>query len=390
VVFTAGMNDRDQGLGAFLSALCTQPDVQLDPLLSTPDVQQVFAQAQQDAQGGACGPGAAPPAMIPPPGIEPTPSNLGPSASGPRDIDNECPPGVVCNSDGSTKGPTDFARFFFNLQFAAGFAWVAPGMKTDSGPPPGEIFVQREVVTDSSDDGFINEMDDIAPEDMNIDVAQRSFFNEASAWVPDADSFDDFERVDMATGRIEVPRGVTSLSSSCGADGTETGPMDLTDPITQEPIFAEMEPSSYCARVPKSGFVVNPALRLNAGYFLSDTFALSIPFRFQFDAGKGSLSHMLIGLRGELLFSEMESATGVPVSWFFGATYGQVQAKPPPKDPKRAAPFVISGPFGFHTGINVRIRIMRNFGFIVSPEVDVLLPDFLINADLSGGVEAAF
>ena len=39
--------------------------------------------------------------------------------------------------------------------------------------------------------------------------------------------------------------------------------------------------------------------------------------------------------------------------------------------------------------MNIRFRIHRNFGFIVSPEVDVQLPDFLFNADLAGGVEAA-
>ena len=56
----------------------------------------------------------------------------------------------------------------------------------------------------------------------------------------------------------------------------------------------------------------------------------------------------------------------------------------------RAAPYVTSGPFGLHTGVNVRFRVHRNFGFIVSPELDLQLPALLFNADLSGGVEAAF
>src|SRR5262245_27764314 len=38
VVYVAGMSDRDRGLTAFVSAMCMQGDVQLDPLLSTPDV----------------------------------------------------------------------------------------------------------------------------------------------------------------------------------------------------------------------------------------------------------------------------------------------------------------------------------------------------------------
>lgn len=49
VVHVAGASDHDQGLAAFTSALCMQPDAQLDPLLSTPDVQQVFIQAQSEA-----------------------------------------------------------------------------------------------------------------------------------------------------------------------------------------------------------------------------------------------------------------------------------------------------------------------------------------------------
>ena len=94
VVMVAGFGDRDQGLSAFVNAVCFQPDVQLDPLLSTPDVQQVFAQAQQDAQRGACGP--APQGPGGPPQLMPTPSTAPPSVmdSGPQVEDVECPPGV--------------------------------------------------------------------------------------------------------------------------------------------------------------------------------------------------------------------------------------------------------------------------------------------------------
>ena len=123
VVFVAGMSDRDQGLSAFVSAVCFQPDVQLDPLLSTPDVQEVFAQAQQDAQRGrlrwpAPGPGG-------PPQLMPTPSTAPPTVmgGGPQVSTQECPPGVVCDGDRDrATGPKDFARFFFNVQLAGGFS----------------------------------------------------------------------------------------------------------------------------------------------------------------------------------------------------------------------------------------------------------------------------
>jgi hypothetical protein len=388
VVLVAGQNDRDQGLAAFLSAVCIQPNVQLDPLLSTPDVQLVFGQAQQDAQGGACGPGAA---AAPPPQqayIQPGPQAMAPQVAGPR-MDEECPPGVICNAgEGGAAGPTDWARGFFGVELAAGFALVRTGMKADSKPPPGDIFRSQVVETDSNGDTFIDGNDDEDKDGMP-DTATRYLFDPKSAWVPDADSFDDLESVDANTGRIEIPRGITPLSTSCAADGKRSGPTDVKDMKTGMN-FTTLEPSRYCVRVVKPGMVTNLAIRLNPGYWITRSFALSIPFRFQFNAGKGSLSHMLIGLRGELMFSDQTKATGFPVSWFFGATYGQIQAKPPPKDPKRPAPYAVSGPFGVHTGVNVRFRIHRNFGFIISPEVDVMVPDFLFNIDLAGGVEGAF
>jgi hypothetical protein len=390
VVLVAGQNDRDQGLAAFLSAVCIQPNVQLDPLLSTPDVQLVFGQAQQDAQGGACGPGAgqAPPAQQQP-YIQPGPAMMAPAVSGPRN-DEECPPGVVCNGgEGGEVGPSDWARGFIGLELAAGFAMVRTGMKADSKPPPGDIFKSQVVEADTNGDGFIDGKDDVDPMDMMPDTKERFLFDPKSAWVPDADSFDDLESVDPNTGRIEIARGKTPLSTSCAADGKRSGPIDVKDSRTGAN-FTTLEPSSYCVRVVTPGMVTNLAIRLNPGYWITRSFALSVPFRFQFNAGKGSLSHMLIGLRGELMFSDQTKATGFPVSWFFGGTYGQIQAKPPPKDPKRAAPYAVSGPFGVHTGVNFRFRIHRNFGFIISPEVDVQLPDFLFNADLAGGVEGAF
>jgi hypothetical protein len=382
VVYVAGMNDRDQGLTAFVSAVCMQPDVQLDPLLSTPDVQQVFVQAQQDAQGGACGPGAAmaPPVQggMPQQGY-PSPADAAASGYGGPRSDVECPPGVICDAAGAgeAKGPSNFARGFFNLQLAVGSSLVGQGMKADSKPKNwmSEVYQPAMLVPfDSNGDGMIDDKDT---------PVTRYLFDDASAWVPDADSFDDYPK----DGGVDV-RGRSPLSTKCAADGKASGPPDIKGKNGM--LYATREPSSYCVRVEKTGFVTGMALRLNPGYFVSKRFALSVPVRIAFNAGKGSMANLLIGLRGEVLFSPMDKATGVPISWFFGATYGQIQAKPPPKDPKRPAPYVMSGPLGLHTGVNVRIRVHRNFGFIVAPEVDVMLPNILLNFDVSGGVEAAF
>ena len=100
---------------------------------------------------------------------------------------------------------------------------------------------------------------------------------------------------------------------------------------------------------------------------------------------------MLVGLRGELLFSRMTQPTGPAISWFFGATYGQIQARPAaPQNSTVEGPYAISGPVGVDTGLNIRLRLHRNFGVIISPEVDLLLPALMPHADLSAGIETAF
>ena len=228
------------------------------------------------------------------------------------------------------------------------------------------------------------------------------FFNDTSAWVPDKDSFDDYIQyredengnaiIDPGTMMpiVAVERARTPVPGNCSADGTVTGP---TDPNVKDPdgnAFTTLLPSKYCVRVEQPGIVSNMALRLNVGYFLSDSFALSLPVRFQFNAGESSFSHMLIGLRGEVLFAPATTATGLLAGFFFGATYGQIQVKPPPKDPTRPAPYAKSGPAGAHVGVNVRYRFIRNFGLVASPEVDVQFPGLLFNMDLMLGAEGAF
>ncbi|HMI93840.1 MAG TPA: hypothetical protein VK509_20845 [Polyangiales bacterium] len=397
VVQITGFNDPNQGVAAFVAAFCTQPDVQLDPLLSTPDVAQAFAQAQQDAQSGACGPAPGPqqpgqPQLMP---QQVPPGPVGPGYEGGygSGADTECPPGVVCNTDGSVRERTDFARFFVNVQLGAGFAYVGSGMEADSAPTFDEIF----------DPTLVDNWDMV---DMMTGVPgkiMRNFFDLSSAWVPDKDSYDDYIDfrlnpngtlfIDPGTMMPDetVPRGRTPAPGNCSADGTATGPLDVQNPEAAEGIlFTEYMPSKYCVRVEQPGIVANLALRGNFGYFLSDSFALSLPLRFQFNAGTSSFSHMLIGLRGEYLFSPPTTATGFLAGFFFGATYGQIQVKPPPKDPLRAAPYAKSGPVGAHVGVNLRYRLHRNFGLIVSPEVDVQFPGFLFNMDLMGGAEGAF
>lgn len=393
LVYVAGMNDQEQGLAAFVNALCIQRDVQLDPLLSTPAVKQVFAQAQKDAGAGACGPDAAPPAASgearpKQPEVDLTvPQDSVPSDSSAveSDTEAECPPGMKCSGRGGEDEADDTAsydlpRFFFSAQLVGGFSLLRSGMEADTDAPT--LYSMPERTSD-----VYKVMPSPNP---NAPTDTRYLFNTESPWVPDADSFDDLE--DPQKGLM---RGRTPLSANCTGDGKYSGPMPMVDGvIVTDPLnrpYTTMTPSNYCVRVATPGFVPNLALRANLGYWVSDSIALSIPFRYQFAAGKGSLSHMLVGVRAEVRLARVTQPTGTSLSWFLGATYGQIQARPAaPTNSSVVGPYAISGPFGLHTGLNIRVRVHRNFGFILSPEVDLQIPALMLHGDLSGGIETAF
>lgn len=75
VVYVGGLGDAEGAGAYFLAAVCADPQVQLDPLTSTPDVQAAFADAQGQAQSGGCGDAApAGPAELAP--VEAAPGQL--------------------------------------------------------------------------------------------------------------------------------------------------------------------------------------------------------------------------------------------------------------------------------------------------------------------------
>jgi hypothetical protein len=65
----------------------------------------------------------------------------------------------------------------------------------------------------------------------------RVFFDDTSCWIPDADSFDDYEDVNLG-----IPRGTTPVSLSCAADGIETGPLQFE--ASGDPM--DLLPSRWC------------------------------------------------------------------------------------------------------------------------------------------------
>ncbi len=281
--------------------------------------------------------------------------------------DSDCQPGLfcedgVCNIPGAGEWSDDyggegiagrvgtFARMYFNIGFTLGASLVGDGMIAD-GPPPGDPNGPLE--SDQSQAFWV--------------FTQDGQFRTDKAWVPDADSIDNYNQTaDLVTG------------SSCPADGIVT-------------VFPQL-PSRYCARVDPGGLIMSPALRLSLGYFLTERFAVAGVFRFQFEAGEGSLSAILLGGRAEFMVYGAGQPKGFMASIFAGGTVGQIQPRPlPPEGLGRGdVPFIVSGIAGGHVGGNLRYRFHRSFGVLASPEVDIQLPTFLLNIDLTFGVEASF
>jgi hypothetical protein len=92
-------------------------------------------------------------------------------------------------------------------------------------------------------DAFDFDMDGV-PDDFNGDGLpdNRFYFDDRAAWLPDADSFDDYENLELG-----IPRGVTPVPGDCPADGIATGPLDLFDAAGRRR-FADFRPSRCCRR----------------------------------------------------------------------------------------------------------------------------------------------
>jgi hypothetical protein len=100
-------------------------------------------------------------------------------------------------------------------------------------PPPMElIFEVIELQKDVNGDGQLDGQDHDAS-GMPI-LETRYFFNDAYltsvCLIPDQDSFDDYENVELGIGR-----GTTPLATGCRADGIVTGPL-----------HDELYPSKWC------------------------------------------------------------------------------------------------------------------------------------------------
>jgi hypothetical protein len=392
IVYVGGLGDNDGGVRYFVDALCADPSAQLDPLTSTPDIQSVFQVAAARVQQQGCGKGSAPSAGAPraapnvSPGAAaatmPEEEPAGPGVN--QDIDKELPPGWGAgNSDGAA---SDFKRAFFQMGLALGLPWVGPGMLADRRAPTDQVFVHADTGGKiANPEAYIASkhpevlrfpglifVDGMDREIIDPNTGQNVGVQQQNAWEPDRDSYDGYVN----------PQGQPEpfTPSSCAADGVETGP--------GKP--AGLYPSQYCVRVNKSGFAPQAALRAAFGYFVTRDFSLAALTRFQFSAGQGTLSHLLLGVRAEYMFTKT-TARGLMVSGFIGGTIGQIQAQPSTPGARGDEPWIKSGLQGAHIGSNIRYRFTNNLGIYMSPELDMQFPDFLWNIDLTIlGAEVAF
>lgn len=391
IVYIGGLGDNDGGVRYFADALCADPNAQLDPLTSTPDIQSVFQVAaarvqQQGCPGGApnIAPGAAAGTM---PMQQQPMQPMGPQGAPPPNMDQELPPGWGGTPDTEGKAK-DFRRGFVQLGFTLGLPYIAPGMLADRPPPKDRVFIDYQNGGRVADpEQFIKDgrQSDLrfpgAPfGDGKVDpvTGQDLGIQQQNAWEPDRDSYDGY-----INPMTNAPEAFTS--SACPGDGKDTGP-----PYNGVDRPYGLYPSRYCVRVNKPGFAPALAMRAALGYFITRDVSLALLMRFQFSAGKGSFSNMLLGARAEYMFTKTK-ARGLMVSGFIGGTFGQIQAQPSASNSTGDEPWIKSGLGGAHIGSNIRYRFTENIGFFMAPEFDVQFPTFLWNIDLTVlGGEFAF
>jgi hypothetical protein len=475
IIYVGGLSDNAAGLDAFVKALKEDPNVEPDPLVSTPEIQQVYTLAKRKAGVGGGGGKAPPPAQGPVEGnleheppteqlsqtavpvyvkagdlpvasmkvfyrslgmpqpksaelkkmgdgwgvlipctdvFEPnveyfivalddegaqvgnagTPQNpvsvpivterSTPPAALPGEAppsqcsgDEECPPGMpgckgngglgdTCrqdkdcgeglycsdnfcatgersddDDDGDDSGEKK-PRLYIDVTGGVGLAYVGQGMQADAAPP-------QSVAKAACNVAYGNPANTPGPNcvtsDMSPDLKKAQKYTEDRGWSCDV---------------IASPDGGITLKNCTVAIQTP-------------------------------GFVPTPILNVAIGYYITDRFSLGVTGRIQFGSGEGSLAGIFAGVRGEYLLTA-PVAKGFHTGLLFGVGGGRIQAQPPAQTKGAEGPYVTSGPLGVQLGMRLGYRFTRNFGVVLSPAANFMLPAFLFDLDLAGGVQVAF
>ena len=127
IIYIGGLGDNDGGVRYFADALCADPNAQLDPLTSTPDIQSVFQVAAARVQQQGCprnGPNVAPGAAAGTMPMQQMPMQQQQYQGAPaqQSMEGELPPGWGAQE--STNKGKDFKRAFVQLGFTIGMPWV--------------------------------------------------------------------------------------------------------------------------------------------------------------------------------------------------------------------------------------------------------------------------
>jgi hypothetical protein len=143
-----------------------------------------------------------------------------------------------------------------------------------------------------------------------------------------------------------------------------------------------------CVRVMQSGVLPVMGLRLAVGHYILPRLALAGTMRLGFAGGEGVMNQWMVGARAQYLFTSLE-ATGFNAAAFFGGSVGQIQTRPRQGEDVWDI-FASPGLGSVQLGAVLGYRILRNFGFQLTPELHVFVPSGNVVLDLTVGIEAAF
>lgn len=445
IVAVGGFGDNSAGLQHFVDAIEADPNVELDPLSSTPDIQSVFTLARSRAGGGSTnnnntnngevieiqrptGPGQIPhrpvteqlnntalPIFVDVPGN----ASVGGisvfyKAPGMRDFRQvemrrmeggyglELPCAeimaplvsyyvVARDEDGETMGTAGDAETPFSVQIVSQRSMPPPALP---GAPPPEQCTDTECppgMSGCSDGGTAGLGDTcVTSQDCRSGLSCEDNFCIAGDFEEPGETDDgDMPRFFLDAG---FSLGLGYATSGGSADSAPPAGSSITESqyaSYQDNTHPDCDAldGQFCVRLEQPGFLLAYALRFTVGYWIIPRIAAAATIRFQLDAGQGSFSNLLIGLRVMYQVTQ-PAAEGLNANVFLGTSYGQIQLKPPQNGAEE--PYIISGLNGIQIGANVGYRFMRNVGVTFTPEIHLLFPKFLFNIDLTAAVSVGF
>jgi hypothetical protein len=250
--------------------------------------------------------------------------------------------------------PEDASDYFVQLGFVFAFASVQPGMEASSEPSFDDLYNVSEVITPQG--------------------AETLFlFDDTSAHVPDADSFDDYQELGP-NGEVIVPVGTTPASSACEADGRET--------------FSGDWPSKFCARVDESGMEFVPALRLAFGLWMTPKLAVALAYQLHFLISPGrSFGNQSIALEARHLLAGRRDE-GLSLSTLVGLSVGRHET--PVWSENRKTVNALSGPLGVSTGLPLRFAFSPAWALVFTPRIGARFPASQLELALALNAERSF